>query len=105
MPLSSATTDIAKSITRRLNLLLGATLLLYVVVVVAVGVSFATSQKTHDALCTFRGDLQARANQSEKFLGTHPGREPFPGISRETLKTSIDNQRRTIAALDGLGCD
>ena len=39
---------------------LAATVVIYVVVVAFVLITFSTGQKTHNALCTFRTDLQHR---------------------------------------------
>jgi hypothetical protein len=54
------------------------------------------------ALCTLRADLEQRVASSEGFLREHP--EGVAGIPARTIRESIANQRRTIAALSGLNC-
>lgn len=61
-----------------------------------------TTETQNAALCTFRADVQTRAQQGEDFLRDHP--EGFAGIPAATLRQSIDGQRRTVAALARLDC-
>lgn len=65
---------------------------------------FLQLQHTNTSLCSFRGDLEQRVDQTQKFLDDHPGPEPFPGITRATLQTGLTNQRRTIESLSDLNC-
>ena len=58
--------------------------------------------QTQRALCTFVADLQRRVDTARQFLREHPN--GIPGISRAQLQLSIDNQQRTIKALDALEC-
>lgn len=60
------------------------------------------NSQANAALCTFRGDLQQRAIGAQDFLREHP--DGIPGISAKALRTSIDNQRRTVDALASLDC-
>lgn len=55
-----------------------------------------------DALCTFRADLQSRVTQTQDYLRLHP--EGFPGVSPETMQTSLAGQVRTVASLSSLSC-
>lgn len=57
---------------------------------------------SNQALCTFRHDLENRAEQGQAFLNKHP--EGFLGIPAAQLQQSIDNQQRTIKALVSLSC-
>ncbi len=61
-------------------------------------------QRTTAALCTFVDDLQRRADATADYLDKHEEPEPIPGISRGTLRNSLNNQRETLQALSGLGC-
>jgi hypothetical protein len=54
------------------------------------------------ALCTFRDDLQSRADQSKAFLITHPA--GVAGISASVIRQGIVNQERTIRSLHELPC-
>lgn len=60
------------------------------------------TQRTNQALCTFRADLEQRVRSSEKFLAEHP--KGIPGIPIATIRNSLDNQRRTIDSLNSLHC-
>jgi hypothetical protein len=61
-----------------------------------------TTDHTNSALCTFRADVQQRAQNTEKFLAEHP--QGIPGIPVGTLRQSLDGQRRTVKALSDLDC-
>lgn len=54
------------------------------------------------ALCALRNDMANRIMQAEKFLQEHP--EGFAGVPAATLRQSVDQQRRTVAALTVLRC-
>jgi hypothetical protein len=60
---------------------------------------------SHDSLCAFKASLEDRIVQTEEFLTEHP--EGFAGIPAATLQQSVDNQQRTVDALErgGLDCD
>lgn len=64
------------------------------------------SIQTHDALCTFRDDLERRANETAFYisqieLGIRPG---IPGITTADLRRSLAAQKATLKSLDGLNC-
>ena len=61
---------------------------------------------THDALCTFKLDLQRRANDTAVFIAEleHGQRPMIPGITAADLKRSLVNQRATIESLSDLDC-
>jgi hypothetical protein len=90
------------SVKRWLKILVAATVVLYLITI-AVGI--AGLIKLHgieDNFCTFRGDLQRRVNEGNKFLAQHPhGTKGFPAGA---IKVSIQNQERTLTALRGLSC-
>jgi hypothetical protein len=60
------------------------------------------TESINGALCTLRSDLEARVTGARQFLADHP--QGVAGISALVLKTSIDNQQRTIDALASLEC-
>jgi hypothetical protein len=60
------------------------------------------SDRTNAALCTFVGDLQRRIKSSEDFLRDHP--HGAFGFSAGTIRQGLENQRRTVMSLSGLGC-
>jgi hypothetical protein len=90
------------SIKRALNLLVVATVVLYVFLGAAVLWTNHEAGVTRDALCALRGDLERRVASSERFLVEHP--VGVPGIPASTIREGIINQRRTINALAGLSC-
>lgn len=65
-------------------------------------VLFTRLDKSYDALCTLRMDLERRVTTGEKFLEEHP--RGVSGIPKKTIKEDIENQKRTIKALDTLTC-
>lgn len=60
------------------------------------------AKSTNDALCTFKNDLQRRADGAREFLRTHP--DGFAGLTRTDLQRSIDNQQATLRSLTSLNC-
>jgi hypothetical protein len=66
------------------------------------------SLQTHDALCSLRAEVDARANSTEQFLREHPHLDRFQfgpvGITRGFLVAQLASERVTTKALDGLHC-
>jgi hypothetical protein len=58
--------------------------------------------RTNRALCTLRGDLADRVRASEDFLINHPA--GIPGVPAATIRSNLNGQRRTVAALSNLHC-
>jgi uncharacterized protein HemX len=61
-----------------------------------------TASETATALCTLRRDLEDRVANTREFLRENP--EGTPGLPAQFIKTSIENQQRTIDALGNLDC-
>jgi hypothetical protein len=59
-------------------------------------------EEAHQGLCVLRADLENRVQTSRDFLKEHP--EGIPGIPVATIRQSIDNQQKTIDALEVLDC-
>lgn len=95
-------TEAAKAIQRTLNRLLIATVVLYGLLALGSLKVYLDGNKTKDALCSFRTDLEKRTTAGIDFLKEHP--KGIAGISRNQLLTSLTNQQRTIVTLQGLGC-
>jgi hypothetical protein len=104
---------IGEQIRGQLRLLTIATIFCYVIVVALglIGARFsmrtdrelrAEENKTEQALCTLRHDLQDRVNASQDYLQRHP--KGFPGVSAAILSTSIKGQQATIKSLSNLKC-
>ncbi len=75
-----------------------ATLALLVAVVVLTFYAF----RTHDALCTLKGDLQRRHDAGVQYLVDHP--EGIAGISAADLQRSLTAQQSTLDSLHSLSC-
>jgi hypothetical protein len=105
MPLSSETTDpvkLLREIRRSQKRQRNSQVVLYLVLTVVVGYIFITTQRTHDALCTLRADLQTRVSQSELFLADHP--QGAFGFTPTQIRQQIQNQQNTIDSLEPLHC-
>jgi hypothetical protein len=105
--------DIASTLHRQLKRLMVATVILYLALVALGVVAWRDSaHKRHDlqvvatqtntALCTLRHDLADRVRASEDFLINHPA--GIPGVPAATIRTNLNGQRRTVAALSNLHC-
>lgn len=57
---------------------------------------------TNQALCTLRGDLVQRIESTKSFLRDHP--EGIAGISPQIIRQGLQNQQRTVDALESLDC-
>ena len=106
-------TSISGELNRGLRVLTVATVVLYLVLATIGVVGYLdgahrraeiakVALETHSALCVFVDDLERRVETSEQFLKDNP--DGIPGISNETIQTSINNQLLTIDSLRGLGC-
>lgn len=93
---------IANKLDRTLKRLVWATAVLYVVLIGLGYYIYAVSNENTDALCALRSDAEARIEQSQQFLNTHPN--GVAGISAEQLKRSLNNSKRTYEALKDLDC-
>lgn len=106
--------DVRSPIHAALRRLVIATVALYLVLAVLGAFAFGvvTHQRqdletiaisTNDALCTLRADLERRIADSAQFLVDHPN--GIQGITALAIQQGIDNQQKTVDALDELDCD
>lgn len=102
MPTSVEAQATLSTVRRSLRVLVAATVVLYIAMATITGVGLHTAATVNDSLCTFRQDLNDRVEQSRTFLEEHPN--GTPGIPAETIQQGIDNQLRTIDALNTLSC-
>ena len=104
---------VAVAIQEALRKLTRWTVVLYVLLVLAVGFSYVTrvndlnrvaaaGATVNTALCTFRLDIERRIGDTVGFLENHP--QGIAGIPREQIKTSLQAQRQTVRALRILDC-
>lgn len=94
---------------RSLRWLTRATVVLYVVLITAIAYTYHDLAQKQDSLastragvCAFRADLESRVKASEQYLADHPG--GVFGLSPAQLRSSLDGQRRTVAALQAVTC-
>jgi hypothetical protein len=95
-------TKTINSILRSLTILKWATAVLLALCIGVAGYTYLKGQVMEGALCALRGDLEKRVATTEDFLSEHP--EGIPGIPAESLRISLDGQKRTIETLNSLSC-
>lgn len=63
--------------------------------------------EAHDALCTFRADLERRATRAREYLeDVETGRRPLvEGVTVNDLRRSLDGQEATLVSLGTLDCE
>jgi hypothetical protein len=80
----------------------------FLFVAVLVGGAYLLSTKSaegaevHEAICALSADLESRTERSRDFLRDHPN--GIPGIPAATIRESVTNQERSIAALSVVSC-
>lgn len=94
--------SIIKPIKDTLRNLMIATAILYVCLLGAGAYVFIENASTTRAICALRSDLELRTQTSKAFLKDHP--KGIPGIPAKQITESIENQERTINALDNVSC-
>lgn len=62
------------------------------------------ASESHRAICAQRANTEEQIKQTTDFLVTHPGAEPFPGVTRVTLQQGLDRQRRFVEAISFVDC-
>lgn len=93
----------------RLDTLAGHLLVLIAVVAVTLVGYYKNDAKlltTHNALCSFKLDLQVRYETGAQFIADIKAgkRPPIADITIEELERSSENQRRTLDSLSALDC-
>jgi hypothetical protein len=91
------------AVKRSLRVLMVATVVLYVAVVGISAYTWIVSTSTQSALCTFKGDLESRIDDSIAFLAEHPN--GIAGISPAQIQQGITNQQKTVDSLNDLKCN
>lgn len=94
--------SVADRLRRSLRRLAIATVILYVALCAAGIKVYLDQRNTTESLCTLRTDLRLRVDSSIEFLKEHP--QGIPGIPAKTILDGIQNQRKSIIALNGLNC-
>lgn len=94
--------EILRSMRRTLRGLVIATAVLFILFGGVVFYVWTNAEQNHSALCALRADLEERVADSVDFLVEHP--EGAFGFTPAEIQDGIDNQTRTIKALDTLSC-
>jgi hypothetical protein len=55
-------------------------------------------------VCVLRDNLDRQVDQTQDYLKKHPGPEPFPGVTRQTLLINLARQQETLKALALVDC-
>jgi hypothetical protein len=63
---------------------------------------YLVARNNRDSLCSLKADIQLRFVTGKQFLKDHPN--GIPGITAETLRQSVRNQKATLDSLSGLDC-
>ena len=104
------------AVTRTLNWIALATVILYIALAVIVVLVFLNARHTSNdikasvrqnetariGLCALRHDLQKRIESSESFLRDHP--RGIPGVPSSLIRAGVRNQKQTLASLDAVKC-
>lgn len=101
--ISDKSADTAKQLRRTLRVLVGATVLLYLVLAGFILVTRIDSNRSAKALCALRQDAKHRLVEGRRFLREHP--HGFSGVSRTDIQRSIDGYQITVNALSVIDCD
>lgn len=94
---------VAEKLRRSLRRLAIATAILYLALVLGGLKVYLANRQTTQTLCTLRDDLRNRVDASVAFLQEHPA--GIPGVPTGVILKGIEDQRKTIIALNNLNCD
>jgi hypothetical protein len=100
--LSDPALHTAKELRRTLRILIGFTVVLYLVVVGIAGYTYFQGQRNTKALCTIRTNAADRVEQTQTFLQDHP--EGINGITPLDLRRSLQTYQNTVRALEEVDC-
>lgn len=92
----------AKELRRTLRILIGLTVVLYMIVLGIGGYAFIQGKRNTKALCTIRQNAADRADTAQQFLFDHP--KGIPGVSVTDINRSINAYQATVRALDDVDC-
>lgn len=65
---------------------------------------YEQSDNNKNVVCALRLEYTKRITNTQRFLDTHPGKEPFPGITRATLTKQITDLQGTVNAFRFVEC-
>lgn len=108
--------NIREQILHSIRSLTRATVALFLSIVLVTGIGFLDSVKQKNAiaevslnnraaLCAFRSDLERRVETTKKFLRRNDDPEPIPGVTRNSIRTTLRNQQRTLVSFRSLDCE
>lgn len=95
---------ILASIRRSFRFLVTATVVAYLALGGIAFYTYSTASENQQAVCNLRADLEHRVEASEEFLTEHPDTIRELGFTKAQVQKEINNQRRTLAALEVVSC-
>ncbi len=98
-------TPVLASIRRALRFLTVAVVAVCLVVAGIAVFAYTGTKAVEAGVCNLRGDLEKRVETSEDFLVKHPETIRQLGFTKAQVQKEIDNQRRTLDALEVVNCD
>jgi hypothetical protein len=100
--LSNPALHTAKELRRMLRILIGLTVVLYVIMFGIATYTYFQGQRNTKALCTIRDNAQNRVAQAQQFLQDHPN--GIAGLTPDDLQRSINTSQATVKALEDVDC-
>lgn len=84
--------------------LLAVTIMLIITSITAINANESATEN-HNAICTFREDLQARVDQSRRIIQTNPELIQEFGLTVKQVRVQIQQQQASVDSLAGIDCD
>jgi hypothetical protein len=100
--LSDPALHTAKELRRSLRILIGLTVVLYLVMFGSAVYTYNLGQKNTRALCTIRTNAADRVEQTQTFLQDHPN--GIDGVTPLDLRRSLTTYQNTVNALADVDC-
>jgi uncharacterized protein YpmB len=103
-PATEGAQELIREIRKRLNVLVVATVVLFVSIGAVGAYSYTVADQNRQAVCNLRTDLQHRVATSEEFVTEHPEALKQFGITKAQAAKEVSNQKRTLNALSVVSC-
>lgn len=97
-------TPVLASIRRSFRFLVAATVAVYLALGGVAFFSYSGTAAVRSGVCNLRTDLERRVATSEDFIEKHPQKLKEFGLTKAQIQKEIENQRRTLRALDVVSC-
>lgn len=94
--------DVAATLFKRLNILIGTTIVLFLALLIMGLYVYNFSRDNTKALCATKQEAERRVSETEKFIKENPN--GIPGISPAVLQRSLDSAKSTVQSLSYVSC-